>query len=427
MAIDIAGSPCLFMEGEGLLFVLLGGLTLRQLLKMHSSLKNQPSFPAGDVSGENSPAPLSRISLSGGQTRFSFISLLFASSLCRAVALFGTAFLCRRVQLQTAELLLAPQHKEVPETPQHNAADSGEAPPPAFNFSLDEEWIVYLLDSIPSLIFCSAVSLVILFWARIYYAANLVAYPLFSRMHSVLSVVLFVSYAFCVSVAVLLQAKRAACAFLQGLEALLFGTEAIAFLFYGIKVAKKVSERGKSAPRKSSIVRRVIFLSMVCPVLFGLRSFMAFKGATPPLHPLHTLPEGIASSQLLAGQIYFLTEWVPTLLILFTFWHRKGGSARSQQHRPSTVPAEAEEEMVAGSFDSTIMAPLMQQNVYPFTPSPPHPQAQGDIAHGAAMPSEVYPQFMHPQVPYRDSFSNYGQTTSPSGYYNAQYPQQGQH
>lgn len=82
MAIDIAGSPCLFMEGEGLLFVLLGGLTLRQLLKMHSSLKNQPSFPAGDVSGENSPAPLSRISLSGGQTRFSFISLLFASSLC---------------------------------------------------------------------------------------------------------------------------------------------------------------------------------------------------------------------------------------------------------------------------------------------------------------------------------------------------------
>lgn len=57
------------------------------------------------------------------------------------------------------------------------------------------------------------------------------------RMHSVLSVVLFVSYAFCVSVAVLLQAKRAACAFLQGLEALLFGTEAIAFLFYGIKAS----------------------------------------------------------------------------------------------------------------------------------------------------------------------------------------------
>lgn len=76
-----AAPPCLFLTGEGLLFLLLDGLTLRQLLKMHSSLKIPPSFPAGEGSGESSPAPLSRISLTGGQTRFSFISLLFASSL----------------------------------------------------------------------------------------------------------------------------------------------------------------------------------------------------------------------------------------------------------------------------------------------------------------------------------------------------------
>lgn len=57
-------------------------------------------------------------------------------------------------------------------------------------------------------------------------------------MHSVLSLVLFAAYAFCISVAVLLQAKRAACAFLQGLEALLFGAEAVAFLLYGIKASK---------------------------------------------------------------------------------------------------------------------------------------------------------------------------------------------
>ncbi|KAL8451156.1 hypothetical protein Emag_002873 [Eimeria magna] len=275
-------------------------------------------------------------------------------------------------------------------------------------------------------------------------------------MHAVSSVVLFASYAFCVSVAVLLQAKRAACAFLQGLEALLFGVEALAFLLYGLKVARKVSERGKSPSRKSSIVRRVIFLCLVCPVLFGFRSFMAFQGATPPLHPLHPSPPGVVSPLVRA-------EWVPTLLILLTFWHRKGGSIRGQQRRVPTVPAEAEEEAIAGSFDSTIMAPLMQQNVYPFTPSPPHPQVQVEMNHGGAfssscaenahegdlfaslpvgetcgnckppfvtpetaMPSEVYPQFMHPQVPYRDSFSNYGQTASPSAYYNAQYPQQAQ-
>ncbi|KAL8448471.1 hypothetical protein Emed_003805 [Eimeria media] len=414
--------PCLFLTVEGLLFLLLDGLTLRQLLKMHSSLKTHPSFNAGDGAEESTPAPLSRISLTGGQTRFSFISLLFASALSRALALFGTAFLYHRVVMQGKDDLHSSTNKQAPSVADPNTTDAGETPP-AFNFSIDEEWIVYLLDSLPSLIFCSAVSLVILFWARIYYAANLVAYPLFSRMHAVSSVVLFASYAFCVSVAVLLQAKRAACAFLQGLEALLFGVEALAFLLYGLKVARKVSERGKSPSRKSSIV---IFLCLVCPVLFGFRSFMAFQGATPPLHPLHPSPPGVVSPLVRAGQIYFLTEWVPTLLILLTFWHRKGGSIRGQQRRVPTVQPEAEEEAIAGSFDSTIMAPLMQQNVYPFTPSPPHPQAQVEMNHGGAMPSEVYPQFMHPQVPYRDSFSNYGQTASPSAYYNAQYPQQAQ-
>ncbi|XP_026193671.1 uncharacterized protein LOC34622354 [Cyclospora cayetanensis] len=186
-------------------------------------------------------------------------------------------------------------------------------------------------------------------------------------------------------------------------------------------VAKKVSERGKSAPRKSSIVRRVIFLSMICPILFGLRCFMAFEGATPPLHPLHASPQGTVPPLILAGKIYFMTEWVPTLLILLTFWHRKGTSARGPQRRRPPLAADADDEAAGGSFDSAIMAPLMQQNVYPFTPSPPHPQAHDQIAHGPAMPSEVYPQLMHSQVPYRDSFSSYGQTASPSGLYNPQY------
>ncbi|KAL8437798.1 hypothetical protein ACSSS7_000679 [Eimeria intestinalis] len=324
---------------EALLFLLLNGLTLRQLLKMHSSLKSHPSFGAGESSAETCSAPLARISLTGGQTRFSFISLLFASALSRAIALLGTAFLHHRVVMQGKDDLHSSVNKQASSVADPNATDVGETPP-AFNFSIDEEWLVYLFDSLPSLIFCSAVSLVVLFWARIYYAANLVAYPLFSRMHAVSSVVLFASYAFCVSVAVLLQAKRAACAFLQGLEALIFGVEALAFLVYGLKVARKVSERGKSPSRKTSIVRR---------------------GATPPLHPLRPSPPGVVSPLVRAGQIYFLTEWVPTLLILLTFWHRKGGSIRGQQRRVPTVPAEAEEEAVAVSrlLRSSISIPTL--------------------------------------------------------------------
>lgn len=74
---------------------------------------------------------------------------------------------------------VASEAKQAPSATDQSSGDAGETPP-AFNFSLDEEWLVYLLDSLPALIFCCAVSLVILFWARIYYAANLVAHPLFS-------------------------------------------------------------------------------------------------------------------------------------------------------------------------------------------------------------------------------------------------------
>lgn len=100
-------------------------------------------------------------------------------SAARALALAGTAFLYHRVLMQQRRGSPVSGSKETPSMADQSPGDAGETPP-AFNFSLDEEWLVYLLDSLPALIFCCAVSLVILFWARIYYAANLVAYPLFS-------------------------------------------------------------------------------------------------------------------------------------------------------------------------------------------------------------------------------------------------------
>lgn len=50
--------------------------------------------------------------------------------------------------------------------------------PDGFNFAIDDEWIVFLLDSVPMLLFFCSLSLVVLFWAKIYYAAILVSYPM---------------------------------------------------------------------------------------------------------------------------------------------------------------------------------------------------------------------------------------------------------
>ncbi|PHJ16438.1 transmembrane, partial [Cystoisospora suis] len=41
----------------------------------------------------------------------------------------------------------------------------------SFNFHLDSEWILLFLDSAPAVLFFSSLSLIVLFWAKIYYAA----------------------------------------------------------------------------------------------------------------------------------------------------------------------------------------------------------------------------------------------------------------
>lgn len=47
----------------------------------------------------------------------------------------------------------------------------------SFSFHLDTDWIILFLDSAPAILFFSSLSLIVLFWAKIYYAAILVAYP----------------------------------------------------------------------------------------------------------------------------------------------------------------------------------------------------------------------------------------------------------
>lgn len=46
-------------------------------------------------------------------------------------------------------------------------------------------------------------------------------------------------------------------------------------------------------------------------------------------------------------QIYFLTEWVPALLILLTFWHRKGKTGKRDLARQSQEH-EQEEDFEGG-------------------------------------------------------------------------------
>ncbi|PFH33755.1 hypothetical protein BESB_079710 [Besnoitia besnoiti] len=339
-------------------------------------------------------------SLTGGQTRSAFMLLLSAAIFARAVSLFVMAWIVAAnpakepaeplplvtpsslaspplsFPLALAESLALPGSSASSSCSAVSADVADDAAAPAFRLSLDCEWLLLFLDSAPSLIFFSALSLIILFWAKIYYAVILVAYPRLEKGPWLCSGGLLAFFLLFFSMAVLLQAKRSATRALQIATGLLFALAAGAFFVYGTKVAKKLSERGKAPSRKKSIVRRVLFLALVCPVLFTARTILALRGHTPPASPLRpSLPPTWHSQPLVeAALIYLVTEWVPALFILVTFWHRKSRAAgvRSHQQRQLMQMHDHEREH---SLDSTVAAPLMQQSFYPLLSPPAYVQS----------------------------------------------------
>ncbi|EPT32071.1 hypothetical protein TGME49_222310 [Toxoplasma gondii ME49] len=331
--------------------------------------------------------------LTGGQTRSAFMLLLSVAILARAVSLFLMAWIVSEASETPADAVTSSESPAAhAESPVFSCPPAADQPSPAesFQFSLDREWIVLFLDSAPSLIFFSALSLIVLFWAKIYYAAILIAYPHFEKGPWLCSGGLLAFFLLFFILAVLLQAKRSATRALQILAAVLFGLAAGAFFVYGTKVAKKLSERSKTPSRKNSIVRRVLVLALVCPVLFAVRSVVALRGQTPPSFPLClSLPLTWHSQPLVeAAAVYVLTEWIPALLILVTFWRRRGvrNSVRSQQQRQLMQIQDGEERV--HSMDSTVAAPLMHQNFCPLLAPPAYVQPPSlfdlSVRHNAA-------------------------------------------
>ncbi|CBZ50095.1 conserved hypothetical protein [Neospora caninum Liverpool] len=213
-------------------------------------------FQRGDEGA--SPSLAVPPSLTGGQTRSAFMLLLSAAILARALSLFLMAWIVadEPLTLQNEEAVVPPSNADDSSVPTTNPEAGDPSRTGSFESSLDREWILLFLDSAPSLVFFSALSLIVLFWAKIYYAAILVAYPHFEKGPWLCSGGLLAFFLLFFTLAVLLQAKRSATRALQILAAILFALAAGAFFVYGTKVAKKLSERSKAPSRKKSIVRR---------------------------------------------------------------------------------------------------------------------------------------------------------------------------
>eukprot|EP00922_Rhytidocystis_sp_ex-Travisia-forbesii_P071197 GHVS01106273.1.p1 GENE.GHVS01106273.1~~GHVS01106273.1.p1 ORF type:complete len:697 (-),score=114.47 GHVS01106273.1:541-2631(-) len=324
---------CYYLYLDMLLFVLVDLLAMQQVAKIfRMNCQRDDSMPP--------------VSLTGGKTRTFFICLLVLANFARAISLGFLGYLLSHepsgVLQGSAAITAADQH----------------------------QWLLTILRSAPSLLFLSTYSVVILFWAQVYYAAILVSLPLLKPCFVFINIAAYTVYVSAVVLTHLLQAYAELATYAAFLIGIFYSATALGVAYYGVKVSNKLSERSKQPSRKNSIIRRVLFLAIVCPLAFLLRGLYSLAFA------VNILPQFYPSSVTHPSWdalIFLVTEWLPSVMILAVFWHR----------RPSRGPRAVPAPSSSGGMNSSVGAiltnndyttPLVENGYSPYTITQHMPQ-----------------------------------------------------
>ena len=306
-----------FVGIDVFLFGLIGILAYRQFRKARSDLRAP--------SGESAP-----ISAAGGETRLLFMGMLALSNISRAITLGIESFTQQDKQLQ----------KSV------------------------RTWVRDFLVSLPTLFFLTTYSVVILFWAQVYYASILVSFPLLKPIVIFINIAVYVIFAVIACLTLLLMAWSEFRQYLYFLLGILFLFCALNFFYYGVKVAAQLSERNKQLSRKSRIIRRVVILTSTVPLVLLIKGIyctaigLGFVSGLPP----------DSFSRLTWDSLnFFVTELLPSVLMLSVFWP---GTPRADAYEPPSSLLTSREET---ERSLALTSPLMGRQ--PDTPmsEPQHP------------------------------------------------------
>jgi len=292
---------------DTILFTTLGFLAYRHFRKARLDLR-QPA-------GESAP-----VSAAGGETRLVFMGLLALSNFARAISLCVEVITQQDRQLQRSV----------------------------------RTWVRDFLMSIPTLFFLTTYSVVILFWAQVYYASVLVSFPLLKPIVVFLNIAAYVVFSVIACLTLLLMAWAEFRQYLYFLLGVLFFACAIYFFYFGIKVSAQLLDRNKQLSRKSRIVRRVLVLTSTVPLVLFLKGLyctgvgLGFLSISAPWN-LSRLSWDCVN--------FFVSEFVPSLLMLCVFWP---GSPKADEHYDpipsSLISSSKQEETTLQSLQSPLLA-----------------------------------------------------------------------
>lgn len=312
---SLTGETCVLIVV--VLFTIMGYLAYRQFLKARLDLRGE-----GVAIGNTSTA--APVSSAGGETRLVFMGMLALSNISRAITLCIEGFTQQDKQIQRSV----------------------------------RTWVRDFLSSLPTLFFLTTYSVVVLFWAQVYYASVLVSFPLLKPIVVFINIAVYVVFSVIACLTLLLMAWSEFRQYLYFLLGVVFLFCGVNFFYFGVKVAAQLSDRNKQLSRKSRIIKRVVILTSSVPLILLARGIyctlvgLGFIAGYPPW----------GLSKLAWDSLnFFTTEFVPSVLMLMVFWpgspKPEGDDAYEAQNSMSSSS-----DLVAGANRrlSSLESPLLQ-------------------------------------------------------------------
>jgi Protein of unknown function (DUF1084) len=193
-------------------------------------------------------------------------------------------------------------------------------------------WFRDVAMTFPSLIFLSAYSVVILFWAQIYKAATLQSSQYLKYVCIFANCLVYIIFTVIVILTLHMNAWKEVREYLLITQSVLYILTSCFLFNYGIKIAGHLSER-RSAQRKH-VIRRILVITCTVPLLLFVRGLYC---GLVSLNFLHHSPEKLLTKRRFDDFVYFSTELVPSILFIFTFWPNQPSTNLLQEEQYSSV------------------------------------------------------------------------------------------
>ncbi|KAH0477455.1 MAG: hypothetical protein KVP17_001636 [Porospora cf. gigantea B] len=192
-----------------------------------------------------------------------------------------------------------------------------------------EFWIIEGLLNLPSLVFLTSFSLIVLFWTQIYNGANLSSSSVPLGAVLVINATAWTLLISLFGVALWLQAAAEYLVVYNALLGLFLLLPTVLIFVYGIKVVRKFPPHTEAEPaieweqykKRSRVVKRVISMSLLVPLCLLVGSFLCFGMCYRAVTEQHIWP---MSNQLLWLILFWLaTEITPSLVVINSMWPRE--------------------------------------------------------------------------------------------------------